>query len=166
MSDEIERETVSGRAPVTTDGPVPDPSRRADGQHVDHWVLPAAERAKGYVRPLRESYQHVGPPGPRFPLRDLSADERERYDSVGYVKFEPYPASEAPATGRFWTQAQLDKVGKGCGVVTRMPRACAETYARNPHYYGSTFCCGCGTYLPVGKQGEFVWTGTTERVGT
>jgi hypothetical protein len=47
-----------------------------------------------------------------------------------------------------------------------MPHACAETYARQPGYYGSTFCCGCGIYLKVGADGEFVWSGTSERVGT
>lgn len=53
-----------------------------------------------------------------------------------------------------------------CGVVTQMPRHCAETYARQPNYYGSTFCCGCGGYFPVGENGEFVWENTNEKVGT
>jgi hypothetical protein len=47
-----------------------------------------------------------------------------------------------------------------------MPKQIAETYAANPSYYGSTFCCGCGKYLPVGRDGEFVWDGTNDRVGT
>lgn len=46
-----------------------------------------------------------------------------------------------------------------CGVATRMPAHCAETYQRNPKFYGATFCCGCGTYPPVS---EFKWNdGTT-----
>lgn len=53
-----------------------------------------------------------------------------------------------------------------CGVVTRMPRLCAETYARDPSYYGKTFCCGCGDYFPVGEDGEFVWDGSDQKVGT
>lgn len=55
-----------------------------------------------------------------------------------------------------------------CGVVTTMGLALAETYARDPEFYGATFCCGCGNHLPVGEEGEFVWTGgdETERVGT
>lgn len=54
-----------------------------------------------------------------------------------------------------------------CGGVTRMPRACAETYARDPGYYGATFCCICGNYFPVGERGEFVWDdGSEQRVGT
>lgn len=118
------------------------------------------------MRPVRGSYQHVGAPGPRHPLRDLTKEEAQRYAQCGYVKFEAYPESEAPALGRYWTQAQLDAVGKGCGVVTNMPASIAETYARDPRFYGLTFCCGCGRYLPVGKGGEFVWAGTDERVGT
>jgi hypothetical protein len=53
-----------------------------------------------------------------------------------------------------------------CGTTTSMPLACAETYARLPSYYGSTFCCHCGTYEPVGAEGKFVWEGTDEKVGT
>lgn len=54
-----------------------------------------------------------------------------------------------------------------CGVVTSMPLAIAETYARQPNYYGSTFCCGCGGYFPVGVNGDFVWDdGSGEKVGS
>lgn len=149
------------------DASVPTSAKLADGQFADHWVLCEEERAKGFVRPVRQNYIHVGIPGPRFELRDLTAEEQERWGGEGYVKFEPYPKDyERGGLGRFWTQAKLDKVGKGCGTNTRMPMACAETYARQPSYYGSTFCCGCGTYLPVGADGEFVWSGTDERVGT
>lgn len=52
-----------------------------------------------------------------------------------------------------------------CGVVTTMGLALAETYARDPNFYSGTFCCGCGSHFPVGKDGEFVWDGTDERVG-
>ena len=52
-----------------------------------------------------------------------------------------------------------------CGGVTTMPQAISETYARDPKFYGRTFCCTCRDYFPVGENGEFVWTGTTEKVG-
>lgn len=62
---------------------------------------------------------------------------------------------------------RVDYIHEKCGVVTTMPRACAETYAALPEYYGSTFCCGCGAYFPVGAGGEFVWNdGTRQKVGT
>ena len=53
-----------------------------------------------------------------------------------------------------------------CSCVTSMPWAIAETYAANPGFYGSTFCCHCEGYFPVGVNGEFVWEGTTEKVGS
>lgn len=53
-----------------------------------------------------------------------------------------------------------------CGVVTTMGQTIAETYARDPYFYSGTFCCGCGAHFPVGEDGEFVWKGTEERVGT
>lgn len=161
----MSRATVKGELPENPEtAPAPTNRKLADGQHADHWVLSEAERAKGFVRPLRDSYKHVGRPGPKFALRDLTDDERAANEQR-YVKYEQYPDG-GPLVGRFWTQDQIDKIDKGCGTVTRMPRACAETYARQPDYYGQTFCCGCGTYLPVGADGEFVWDGTDERVGT
>lgn len=159
--------SVSGEQPVNPDdAPVPNSATRPDGQHVDHWVMCPGEIIKaGFKRPVRRSYKHVGPPGPKFLLRDLT--DQEHADTAGrYAKYEAYPESESPKVGQFWTKEQLDKVGKGCGTVTRMPQAIAETYAANPGYYGSTFCCGCNTYLPVGERGEFVWDGTNDRVGT
>lgn len=136
-----------------------------DGQLADHYVLCESERAKGFVEPVRNAYVHVGRAGPKYPLRDLTDEERERL-GPDIVKYEPYPESARPALGHIWSQADLDKVGKGCGVRTTIPRSIAETYAREPGYYGSTFCCGCGDYFPVGRDGEFVWEGTTQRVGT
>lgn len=64
-------------------------------------VLSEAERAKGFVRPVRHRYVH-------------------------------------------------DK----CGGATRMGQALAETYARNPKFYGATYCVHCQMHKPVG---EFKW---------
>ena len=137
-------------------------------QNEVYLVLSEEERAKGFVRPVRRSYVHVGISGPSYPLRDLTDVEQRRYSDYGAVKYEPYPKSKdrSAALGRLWTQEQLDKIGKGCGTVTTMGQALAETYAREPTFYSATYCCGCGTHLPVGSRGEFVWDGTNERVGT
>lgn len=145
--------------------------REPGPQNAAYLVLSDKERAKGFVRPVRLSYRHVGTPGPRWPLRDLTAEEQERYAGAGYVKFEEYPPDDRPALGRFWTQAQLDSIGKGCGAVTTMSRAIAETYSARPAFYGATYCVGCRLHLPVGKQGEFTWVETDgseagNRVGT
>lgn len=160
--------TVSGEAPANPDNaPVPNSATRPDGQHVDHWTMcPGEIIRQGFQRPVRLKYQHVGISGPRYPLRNLTPQERESWGE-DFAKYEPYPpGAHGSALGHLWSQADLDKIGRGCGVVTSMPVAIAETYAASPGFYGSTFCCGCGTYLPVGKRGEFVWDGTQDRVGT
>ena len=36
-----------------------------------------------------------------------------------------------------------------CGGVTSMGQAIAETYARDPSFYGGTFCALCGTHFPL-----------------
>ena len=55
----------------------------------------------------------------------------------------------------------------GCGAVTTMAQAIAETYARDPGFYGATYCVGCRMHRPVGERGEFIWDdGSGSRVGT
>lgn len=41
-----------------------------------------------------------------------------------------------------------------CGTETTMHISIAETYARNPKFYGSTYCVQCQKHLPVS---EFKW---------
>ena len=53
-----------------------------------------------------------------------------------------------------------------CGTVTTMGLRLAETYARDPRFYGATYCCGCQAHFPVGPHGEFVWDGSDEKVGS
>lgn len=167
---------------VTSDPTDPELTRGIDTeprpQAAKYLVLSEEERRRGFVRPIRDTYVHVGPPGPRYPLRDLNDVERERYtdildyhgeptERVLYVKYEEYPESEAPAIGRFWSQDDLDAAARGgCGATTTMAGPIAETYARQPNFYGATYCVHCQRHLPVGDQGEFVWDGTDERVGT
>lgn len=43
---------------------------------------------------------------------------------------------------------------KGCGAATKMGIELSETYARDPKFYGATYCVGCKTHLPVK---EFTW---------
>lgn len=50
-----------------------------------------------------------------------------------------------------------------CGSVTTMGTALSETYARDPKFYGATYCCRCLMHKPVG---EFVWTKDGEAVGS
>ena len=39
----------------------------------------------------------------------------------------------------------------------------SETYARNPTFYGATYCVTCQMHRPVG---EFVWTADGKVVGS
>lgn len=73
-------------------------------------VLSEEERAKGFVRPVRQKYLHTK-----------------------------------------------------CGVVTRMGLVLSETYARNPKFYGATYCVGCSMHLPVA---EFTWDPDGSVVGS
>jgi len=57
------------------------------------------------------------------------------------------------------TQEELDawnsgeRVG-GCGGKTIMAREISETYAREPSFYGSTWCMNCQKHIDVN---EFTW---------
>jgi hypothetical protein len=50
----------------------------------------------------------------------------------------------------------------------------AETYARDPSFYGGTYCASCRDHFPVGTTGQFVWSvprkevalGHYDKVGT
>ena len=66
----------------------------------------------------------------------LSAEERAK----GFVR---------PLRRSYWHTA--------CGKVTTMGTALAETYARQPDFYGGTYCAHCGQHRPVGAGGEFHW---------
>jgi hypothetical protein len=119
-----------GAKVCTTDGRPPDPDYaeignaprpiKDNGQHESYYVLCEEERAKGFVRPVRDRYRH-----------------------------------------------------KKCGTFTTMGRALSETYARDPHFYGATMCCACGTHFPLVDSStatEFASscgsasTGTTQKV--
>jgi len=133
-----------------------DPSK----QNEAYLILSEEERAKGFVRPVRLKYLHVGI-RPKHPIRDLTNEEKERFDGYGYVKYEEYPDSDSSAVGRYWSEEQLTS---GCGgALTVMAQELGETYARDPSFYGATWCVACEGHHPVS---EFVWDGTDEIVGS
>lgn len=89
----------------------------------------------------------------------------------------PQPLKENGQHGAYWVLNEEERKkgfvrpvravylhGK-CGTETRMGEAIAETYARMPTYYGSTFCCACGGHFPVGEAGDFFWSDGS-KVGT
>lgn len=137
-------------------------AQEPSGQNSCYLVLSEEERAKGFIRPVRTQYRHVGC-RPAGKTRSLTEEEQQRYAQYGYVLYEEYSTAEDPVTGRFWTKEMLTS---GCGAVTSMGEALAETYARQPSFYGATFCCVCNKHFPVGEYGEFIWLPDGERVGT
>jgi hypothetical protein len=86
-----------------------------------------------------------------------------------YAKTHGAPAPIDPLTGQhesYWVLNDEER-GKGlvrplrdaykhrtCGAVTTMGKKLAETYARDPKFYGSTFCVRCKSHFPVT---EFNW---------
>lgn len=150
-------------ATTLTDGSPVTPDHReiqADGMQKGYVVLSAAERARGFIRPVRRSYKHVGI-RPVHPTRELTDTENVAHAPWKYLAFEAYPEGQGDgAAGRYWTKEML---ASGCGSVTTMGLALAETYARDPKFYGGTFCCQCRTHFPVE---QFVWEGTDERLGS
>lgn len=159
-----ERTTTDGKppAPGMENEGAPQPIDPKTGQHKAYWVLSKAERSSGYVRPLRDKYVHRGIEAPKYELRDLTPEEQERHKGHDYVKYEAYPEWH-PLAGQFWTQERLDNIDGGCGTLTRMAYSIAQTYAKDPTYYGKTFCAHCRVHLPVA---EFTWNNSQERVGS
>lgn len=164
-----EHETdAQGRQTCTTSGEAPSKVRAAQteivGQHGSYVVLCEEERAKGFTRPYRDSYRHVG-----RPACGKIVDQSERLGGTRKVCLEP-PDHPGGCDGVFQVMDQPQHaevlrrhaVG-GCGTVTTMGRSLSETYARDPKFYGSTFCVGCNVHLPVA---EFTWVADGERVGS
>lgn len=50
-----------------------------------------------------------------------------------------------------------------CDTLTRMGHMLSETYARDPKFYGATFCCACKKHFPVS---EFYWDKDGQVVGS
>lgn len=46
-----------------------------------------------------------------------------------------------------------------CGALTKMGLEIAETYARDPTFYGGTYCTNCRMHRPLN---EFIWEDGTQ----
>ena len=140
-------------------------------QNEVYLVLSSEEISKGFVRPVRNSYVHVGKKMSYFGIHRM-LDEKEliEYADKKYVAVMTLMKKEDGSFlgGPYVTQEAIDawKAGKrlgGCGVTTTMGQQLSETYARNPRFYGSTYCTGCRKHLDVS---EFFWNNTEEPVGS
>ena len=95
----------------------------------------------------------------------VTDDHREINPQTGMQKAYVVLSIEERAKG-FVRPVRIGYVHEKCGALTRMSMSLAETYARDPSFYGGTFCVGCRSHFPVGVDGEFTWDGTDEKVGT
>jgi hypothetical protein len=71
--------------------------------------------------------------------------------------------SEAERSQGFIRPVRRSYIHRKCGSETVMGQAIAETYARNPKFYGATFCVKCKTHFPVK---EFAWDEDGTEVGS
>lgn len=160
------------------------------GQHEIYLVLSDEERAKGFVRPVRDAYKHIGKmtpdiqeKGKLFTLDELHEKDPTEYNNeriekfknwghVAYIEYsEEYKKTNGSSAvvGQFIDQKEYDAMQNkepyvgGCGSVTTMGDALSETYARDPKFYGATFCCGCNKHIRVE---EFQWVNDGQTVGS
>lgn len=61
-------------------------------------------------------------------------------------QFENYPTTDE---GDFVQSVRDTYVHEECGTSTTMLGDLPESIARNPTYYGKTFCTTCGKHVPV-----------------
>lgn len=105
---------------------------------------------------------------PRKTLSDgtqIYPGHREIESATGMQKGYVVLAEEERAKG-FVRPVRRSYTHLECHSTTTMGQTLAETYARDPYFYSGTFCAACGTHFAVGEDGEFVWAGTNEKVGT
>ncbi|WP_242137336.1 hypothetical protein [Sphingomonas sp. TREG-RG-20F-R18-01] len=95
----------------------------------------------------------------------VTPDHRDINPATGMQKGYVVLSANERAKG-FVEPVRRAYVHEKCGVVTNMGLALAETYARDPFFYSGTFCAGCEAHFPVGDGGQFVWDGTSQKVGT
>ncbi len=155
-----------GRQICTTSGDAPSQVRAEQtektGQHKAYIVLCEEERQKGFVRPYRDAYKHVG-----RSVCGVVVGTEHGFRTICDETDLTHVGEHGCVTRRVTTEEAKDieyrrKIG-GCGSVTTMGRALSETYARDPKFYGATFCCTCNQHFPVG---EFTWSKDGEVVGS
>lgn len=87
---------------------------------------------------------------PRDPRLTRGADEAPAEQAEVYLVL----SSEERRRG-FLQPVRTSYVHQPCGTATHMNVALAETYARDPWFYGGTYCCACRMHRPLT---EFRWS--------
>lgn len=134
----------------------------------EHYLPEDVKPRFGQVEPITPDPSH----GPR-PRTSLTTDRSDPRLTRGNDT-EPVPQADA------YLVLSDEEIAKGlvrplrtayihltCGAVTTMGEKLALTYARDPHFYGGTYCATCQLHRPVGEHGEFIWDdGSGQKVGT
>lgn len=95
----------------------------------------------------------------------VTPDHREIDPATGLQKAYVVLSEEERAKG-FVRPVRHTYIHLKCWGLTTMGNSIAETYARDPNFYTGTYCCNCRGHFPIGEKGEFIWEGTTQKVGT
>jgi len=61
-------------------------------------------------------------------------------------QYQNYPTVDE---GEFVQEPRETYIHEDCGTATTMTGDLPESVARDPTYYGKTFCAGCGKHVPV-----------------
>ena len=138
-------------------------------QNEAYLVLSEEERAKGFIRPLYSAYIHVGKKldtermmavDEYWDLNPKVYDEERRkyYKKLGYKFFIPATEEETKKSAVIGTYITEKMLETGCNTSTKInSQGIIETYARDPKFYGSTWCTCCKAHVP---NDECVWVGS------
>lgn len=97
---------------------------------------------------------------PNDPRLTRGADTEPVGQAEAYLVLSPQDRAQG-----FVRPLRTSYLHETCNTTTSMNLAIAETYAREPGFYGATYCARCRMHRPVGADGEFVWADGS-KVGT
>lgn len=134
-----------------------------DIQAAEEELLPAQEPPPPPPAPEPEPVARGNPPVCSSEGGPLASDYREINSTTGQQKDYVVLCPDERAKG-FVRPYREQYFHPFCGAITKIySTAIAETYARDPSFYTSTFCVRCQVHLPVG---EFTWVTDNSRVGS
>jgi hypothetical protein len=126
--------------------------------------------------PIGRRWTTSGGAHTRFYAEDMATTEDPSNPALTHGPDEPGTApgqapvylvlSEAERPAGYIRPIRTTYLHTVCGTATTMGLAIAKTYARDPGFYGSTYCATCQEHRPVGADGEFVWEVGGSKVGT
>jgi hypothetical protein len=180
MSDKIEGFLVVGtneKGEVVVNHPDLKPDENGVGhivfsvnqaEHFAHLLLSKAREAEREHRSRLWQEQVKNAPPVDRTQRQLSGGKPETDDhreinpdtgqQKGYIVLTPQERAKG-----FVRRVRRTYKHSKCGSTTTCSQDIAETYARDPSFYGGTFCCTCRAHFPLT---EFHWIDDGEQVGT